>query len=370
MKKTGAAPAAFRLVRLFARDFRNMAQLDFAPTPRFNVITGENGEGKSNLLELVDYLGDLRSFRGARGEELIRDGREAAEISAVVADDTGQRYHGVSLSRKGSRRLTLNGKRPRSRYVLMKSLQTVLFHPGSLQLVSGPPSVRRDYLDRVLEKLDPTYGSTFSAYQKALRSRNRLLSRPGTDRKAIAAYDELLASAGVIIGQARAEIVRAMVPRVQEAFRDLCGGKGTLSVIYRPRVQPDIASQRHALEQSLSRDLERGYTTEGPHADELEIGFNTSAARHHASQGQQRSIVLSLKIAELLELEARAGRIPILLLDDVSSELDRNTNRRLFNYLGQIGAQVFLTTTHPEFILLETDRRYFHVRNGCLEPVG
>ncbi len=366
MKADVEAPAAVKLVRLRARDFRNLGELDFSPAPRFNVISGENGEGKSNLLELVDYLGDLKSFRGAKAEELVRDGCETAEIEAVVADDNGQRTHGLHLPRKGARKLTLNAKRPRSRYAYLRSFQTVLFHPGSLQLVSGSPTVRREYMDRVLVKIDPTYGSTSSAYQRALRSRNRLLSSASPDRKAISAYDELLASAGAIIGQARGEIVKAMVPRIQEAFLEFAGAKGTLSVVYRRRVQPQVSTLRHALEQSLSKDLERGYTSEGPHADDLEIGFNASQARHHASQGQQRSIVLSLKIAELLELEARSGTIPILLLDDVSSELDRNTNRRLFAYLVQIGAQVFLTTTHPEFILLENDRSDFTISSGRL----
>jgi DNA replication and repair protein RecF len=363
--------SAFNLVRVFARDFRNLAQIDFSPAPRFNVIFGDNGEGKSNLLELVEYLASLRSFRNAGSEEMVRKERDVAEISAVVADDTGQRTQAVRIPRKGTRRHTLNGKRPRSRHTYLSSLQTVLFHPGSLQLVSGAPVLRRDYMDRLLDNIDPTYGSTSAAYQRALRSRNRLLSqRRETDRKAVVAYNELLASAGAIIGQARGEIVRAMVPRVREAFRDFGGEKGLLSVTYRPRVNPEVSSLLRALEQSFSRDLERGFTTEGPHADELELGFDGRPAKHNASQGQHRSIVLALKIAELRELETRAGRVPILLLDDVSSELDRNTNRRLFSYLGLVGAQVFLTTTHPEFILLDNDRSDFSIREGRLTTVG
>jgi DNA replication and repair protein RecF len=138
-------------------------------------------------------------------------------------------------------------------------------------------------------------------------------------------------------------------------------------VIYRPRVTPEVGMLRRALEQSRERDLQRGFTAEGPHADDLELRFRESAARHHASQGQQRSIVLALKIAELLELERRVNRVPLLLLDDVSSELDRAANRRLFAFLGSIGGQVFLTTTHPEFILLEADRCDFAIRGGRLE---
>lgn len=371
MSPAPGSSSAFKLLRVFARDFRNLAQLDFKPAPRFNVIFGENGEGKSNLLELIEYLSSLRSFRNAGSEEMVRSECDVADISAVVADDMGQRTQAVRMPTKGKRRQTLNGKRPRSRHAYLTSLQTVLFHPGSLQLVSGAPGFRRDYMDRLLENIDPTYGSTSAAYQRALRSRNRLLSqRWETNKKAVAAYDELLASAGAIIGQARREIVRAMGPRVQEAFRDFGGEKGLLSVTYRPRVNPEVSYLRRALEQSLSRDLERGFTGEGPHTDELELGFNGRPAKHNASQGQQRSIVLSLKIAELREIETRAGRVPILLLDDVSSELDRNTNRRLFSYLGLVGAQVFLTTTHPEFILLDKDRSDFSICEGRLTTVG
>ncbi|MBC7174123.1 MAG: hypothetical protein H5U40_16895 [Polyangiaceae bacterium] len=142
------------------------------------------------------------------------------------------------------------------------------------------------------------------------------------------------------------------------------GAELPLSVAYRPRVEPDRQAIREALSRALPKDLARGFTADGPHADDLGLELRRVAARHFASQGQHRAMVLALKVAELDVMTERLGRVPVLLLDDVSSELDRARNRRLFELLARLGGQVFLTTTHPEFILLDTDRTDLRVEAG------
>ena len=209
-----------------------------------------------------------------------------------------------------------------------------------------------------------------ATYTKALRSRNRLLKQDPIDPRSVRSYDAILADAGAVIGRARASLVTSLAPRVAQAFHDVAGVELPLDVSYRPRVAPERETLLRTLEQAFEKDCARGFTADGPHADDLALTVRAIAAKHHASQGQQRAIVLALKVAELDELSARTGKVPVLLLDDVSSELDRGRNRRLFELLSRLGGQVFLSTTHPEFILLEEHRRDFHVARGVVTPSG
>ena len=359
---------AQRLLQLELRGFRNLTRFSFEPGPRFNVIHGDNGQGKSNLLEAIDYLARLKSFRGASNEELIGIDQPGAELRAVLRDHPMPRRIQVQFPRQGQRRVLVDGKRPRSRASYATRQQIVLFHAGDLRLTSGAPDQRRAFLDRMLEQFDPTYGTTLAAYDKALRSRNRLLKADRPDRRAIHAFDELLASAGSVIGQARARLVSEMAQAVSETFEEISQQGLRLTLVYEPRVVPEVEALRAALASSLDKDLARGFTADGPHADELSFRTHEVGARRYVSQGQHRAIVLSLKVVELHELERRVGRVPILLLDDVSSELDRTRNRLLFDRLTRLGGQVFLTTTHPEYILLDHHRHDFHLQAGSLVP--
>jgi len=357
---------AIRLSQLRVRGFRNLQTQALDPGPRFNVIHGDNGQGKSNLLEAIDYLATLRSFRGARNDELIGDGEPSAEIAARVGAGSVPREYRIEFPRGRTRRVTVEGKRPRSNAAYFNTIQMVLFHPGDMDLTTGPPEARRAFLDRLLSQFDATYASTLAAYSKALRSRNRLLKSDSPDRSAIAAYDELLSSAGAVVGQARARLTQEIAPRVRSTFDSISGQGLALHMEYAPRVAPEVEALRAALGDALQKDIARGFTADGPHADDVMFKLDDSRAKRFASQGQHRAIVLALKVSELYELEQRVGRVPILLLDDVSSELDRTRNRQLFSLLSQLGGQVFLTTTHPEFILLDTDRVDFRVEAGEL----
>jgi DNA replication and repair protein RecF len=356
-----------RIERLNVHGFRNLVRDVIAPGACFNVVHGDNGAGKSSLLEAIDYLASLRSFRGARTEDLVTLGMETALVEARVVGDAAPRTFRTVLHRTEPRELRLDGKRPRSVAAWHASIQVVLFHPGDLTLASGPAEPRRAFLDRVLEQMDPTYAASLASYQKALRSRNRLLKREGVDPRSIRAFDEILASAGAIVGKTRDRLVRDLAPLAETAFREVVGEHVPLRVEYKPRVEPSVSAIREALERSYAKDIERGFTAEGPHGDDVALDVvDRAPARHHASQGQHRAIVLALKVAELDVLARRTGKVPILLLDDVSSELDRTRNRRFFALLARLGGQVFLTTTHPEFILLDESRVDFFVENGII----
>lgn len=353
-----------RVTTLLARGFRNLGSLRFEPGSHFNVIHGDNGAGKSNLLEAIYYLGALKSFRGAKTEDLIALDSEAASLEATLDGGPAPHKLRIDLARSQRRRLQIDGKRPRSSSAWYQTVRMVLFHPGDLVLAAGAADRRRAFVDRILEQVDPIYASTLASYDKALRSRNRLLKDERSDRRSIRAYHGILAKTGSVIGQARRRLIDDLGPKVVRAFSDVFAGDVPLSVRYVPRVEPSEEAIAEALERSFDKDRARGFTADGPHGDDLELRLHGVGARHHGSQGQHRTIVLALKTAELDLLAERTGRVPILLLDDVSSELDRSRNRRFFEVLSQAGGQVFLTTTHPEFILLEDDRVDFRVERG------
>jgi DNA replication and repair protein RecF len=352
------------MTTLVARGFRNLGSLRLEPGSHFNVIHGDNGAGKSSLLEAVYYLGALKSFRGAKTDDLIALQADSALLEAALEDGPVPHKLRVGLERDQRRRLQIDGKRPRSSSAWYQAVRMVLFHPGDLALAAGAADKRRAFVDRMLEQMDPIYDATMARYERALRSRNRLLKDERSDRRSIRAYDEILAKTGAVIGRARQRLIDDLAPRVVRAFSDVFAGDVPLTVRYLPRVEPSEEAIAEALIRSFDKDRARGFTADGPHGDDLELRLHEVGARYHGSQGQHRTIVLALKIAELDLLAERTGRVPILLLDDVSSELDRSRNRRFFEVLSQVGGQVFLTTTHPEFILLEQGRVDFHVEGG------
>jgi DNA replication and repair protein RecF len=354
--------------RIATRGFRNLRELTLEPGAQLNVIYGDNGEGKSNVLEAIAVVAGLRSFRGASSADMVAHDDTHARIEASVQGSAIPHTLQVRWARQGGREVMLDGKRPRSHASYRASAPLVIFHPGDVTLVGGAPEQRRALLDDLLELLDPTYASVLAAYTKALRSRNRLLRDGRPSRSALSAYDTILAEAGAVIGQTRGRLTGDLAPRAQARFDDIVGGDGELSITYEPKVEPEPSMLREALSERLHDDLARGYTGAGPHADEVRITLGRGRARHHASQGEQRAIVLSLKLAEASILHERSGRLPMLLLDDVSSELDRARLGRLFDALSALGAQLFVTTTQPDLIPTAPDRIDYHVQQGVLTP--
>ena len=357
------------LSSLRASGFRNLSPCSLAFGERFNVFFGDNGAGKSSLLEAIAYLACLRSFRGAKRDDIIAQGSQAAVLDAQLTAAPFPRRFQVALDRQSGRRVRVDGKRPSSLGSYFGSFPAVVFHPGDVELISGPPEPRRAVLDRILEQIDPTYAKRLADYTKALRSRNRLLKEPRIDRRSVVAYDAMLAPLGAQIGQARARVAGALKPLVESHFAEVTEQALELTFDYAFRHEPEQATLERALEESFVRDRARGFTGVGPHTDDLRVSAQVALAKHHASQGQHRAIVLSLKVAELSVLGARTGQIPPLLLDDLSSELDRRRNRRFFSLLSRLGGQVFLSTTHRELILLDHARKDFELDGGVVKAV-
>ncbi|MEZ4288373.1 MAG: DNA replication/repair protein RecF [Polyangiales bacterium] len=356
-----------RSIRL--RGFRNLIDQQVDPIQKFNVFFGDNGAGKSNLLEAIYYLGSLRSFRQATRDDLIRLNESEATIDAFTHDRPLDHRLTIQLSRSSARQMRLDEKRPKNKGLWHQCAPMVLFAPSDIRLASGGPDSRRTYVDGILEQIDPIYANTLAAYDKALRSRNRLLKDERADARAIRAFDAILSEAGSVIVQSRATMLSELAPEVMNAFEKVLDEEIPFSIEYKPRVDGGAESIRARLEEAYAKDRARGFTADGPHADDILLHIKGGMAKQHASQGQQRAIVLAMKIAELHMLTKKLQRLPALLLDDVSSELDQRRNRQLFSLLSALGGQVFLTTTHREYILLDGERKDFCVKSGAVSAV-
>jgi DNA replication and repair protein RecF len=356
-----------RIHALEARQFRNLAEVLIEPHPRFNVLWGDNGQGKTNLLEAIYLLGTLRSFRAARTEEMVRFGAERATARARVEKLGTQRLLEVQLS-PGHKTARVDGKGARATDYF-GGFNVVLFAPEDLRLPKGPPSGRRRFIDRAIWNAHPAYLGEVQTYEKVLKSRNAVLRDGGPAAGAmLEVYDEQLARAAVAIVTRRRALVDELRPRVQAAFERVTQTGLALEVSYETSLMGDIEAALLArLSAERRRDLARGATSSGPHVDDLGLVLDGKEARSYASQGQLRAIVLALKIAEIEFLRATLGDAPVLLLDDVSSELDPTRNAQLFDFLQSVPCQAFITTTHSGHVLLARDRQDFRVVAGAVE---
>jgi DNA replication and repair protein RecF len=366
-----------RIVQLSVRDFRNLAAVDLVPSPRATILLGENGQGKTNLLEAIYLLATLKPLRAARLTELVRFGQEQALVAADFEGPGGIRRAAVQVQ-AGGRTPFLDGKPQDKLDAYFEGLAAVCFAPDDLLLVKAGPEGRRRFLDRAAFNRWPAVLGEARDFVRALRARNAALR--GATPEVEVSFRGPLVRAGARLLVRRRALVEELAPRVAAAFAEISGpGSPAALLAYRPaagvRIEGDeaelAARLAAALEDRLARDRERGYTSAGPHMDDLVLTLDGRGAKLYGSQGQQRALVLALKIAEIENLRTALGRPPLLLLDDVSSELDPAKNRYLLGYLGDLPAQVFLTSTDRR--LLEPaagpGSAFFRVEKGAVEPL-
>jgi DNA replication and repair protein RecF len=386
-----------RLQQLTLGDFRNFAgptTVEFGP--RFTVLWGHNGAGKTNILEALYLVSTLRSFRTASHEALLRRGCDHARVEVEAFDSEvglSTRLE-VRIDRAGRavrRSARVDGKLIRSATDFYGRIQAVLFTPEDLGVLRGPPSGRRQFLDRVVFARARAHIGDVQAYEKLLRSRNRVLKTepeqlPALERRRLLdTYDHGLAEVGARIWTRRVELVEELREPFAAAFtrihadEELRSGSFVANLRYHSRLEDDgrdpsasSEQRRAALGEALAthrrRDEAARRTTVGPHLDDLQVTLDGTSAGEFASQGQARALVLAFKIAELRVARERSGRPPLLLLDDVSSELDPIRSARLFEALAAEVGQCVLTTTAAHHIELgsSTDRRDIEVRDGAL----
>jgi DNA replication and repair protein RecF len=310
---------------------------------------------------------------------LVRFGAPAARLAAEVEREGLRRALTVTLQPR-RRRAEVDGKAVASAAEYAGGLTAVVFAPEDLRLPKGSPQDRRRFLDRAVFEARPAYLREALDYHRLLKHRNALLRElgAGTARPPalLQAYDERLAAAGAVVVLERRRLLGALQERFARAFEAI--GRMGVSAALGYECAPEVAAAADAgavtqallagLERRRDRDVRRGFTSVGPHVDDLGIELDGRPARAHASQGQIRTLMLALKTSEITHVLEATGDPPVLLLDDVSSELDAERNRALFEFLAQVGCQTLITTTDPAHVRLAGPARRFVVQGGSVAP--
>lgn len=360
-----------RVRTLELTNFRNYERARIEPDAGVTVFAGPNAQGKTNILEALHLCCLGRSHRTPRDEELIRWGESSARVTVQTAQRDGTHEVGVLLTRAGRKKKTVRiGARQAERIgELFGHVCGVLFSPEDLQIVKSGPAERRRFLDMQLSQLRPAY---FYALQRAVRTLNqrnallREIAKTPSLSSTLEMWDEQLAQCGAQIAENRREAVERLGQYAAQVHSDLTGGRETLALRYVSQAGEGDARETllHRLHAARAEDLRRMSTSVGIHRDDLLITIDGREARTFASQGQQRSAVLALKLAQLELCCAERGEAPILMLDDVMSELDPGRRRQLIERIDRV--QTFVTCTDVSDLAGARQGTVYHVENGRL----
>ncbi len=357
------------LTKLTIENYRNIASAVFEPGRELTVICGKNGQGKTNLLEAAWMLTGARSFRGARDAELVRDGAEYAVAEGSV--EGGERENDIRIFIGGepgarkTRTARVNGVAHGRAGNAAGTFTAVVFDPGHLSLVKGGPEGRRRFLDTALCQLYPGYVTLLRQYTRLVTQKNALLKQYFTTPDAdglLDVFDERLAKSGAELSRRRREYLAQIGPEAANTYREIAGGGETLMLRYEASCT-DAADLARILRESRRRDTAAGFCTAGPHREDLSIFVDGREAKRFASQGQQRSAVLSLKLAEAAGARQITGEHPVMLLDDVLSELDETRQAYL---LCRMSHRQIIVTACDASLFGRTGGKICRMENGVL----
>ena len=343
-------------------DFRSYQSLEWRPDPGVNVLLGPNGAGKTNLLEAICYLSSLRSFRSVADAALIADGAETAVVRAGISSGDRERLIEAELPRAGARRTQVDKTRLQRTADLLGVLRVIAFLPEDLDLVKRGPSFRRELLDAVAVQLWPAAYLDQSEFDRALRQRNAFLKAGSRDDATLSVWDARLAQSGGRVIARRVRVIELLSSLLVTAYADIAGRDEEASIGYvaswgdqetQDGTAPDFTDAiLEALERSRRADYERRLTSVGPHRDEPVFRIDRTDTRSHGSQGEQRTMALAVKLAAHRAVADVVGEPPVLLLDDVFSELDTDRARALAKALPP-GTQTLITSARPEDVPVE-----------------
>jgi DNA replication and repair protein RecF len=356
-----------RVTHVSLHEYRNYHELVLPITANLVIFVGANAQGKTNLLEAIYYLATARSFRTANDQDLIGWQAEQAQAACRVERELGEADISIRLQRDKPKIITVNGQHLRRHGDLFGYLNVVTFTPDDLQLIKGSPAERRRFLDMELTQVSPTYRHDLAAYNRILKQRNNLLRTLAEQRGSadmLAVWDEQLIETGSRLMVKRAEAVLRLSELGRYVHHDLTNGKETLSIRYRPFfAKPQELAPEEGAWESLVRvqdrfrvemrrlraaEMGRGQSLVGPQRDDLEFLVNDYDVRSFGSQGQQRSAVLSCKLAEIEFMRSEISEYPVLLLDDVMSELDAQRRHYFLNMVNGLVHTFITTTAHQE----------------------
>lgn len=325
-------------------NFRSYTDQTLALDPVITLVVGPNATGKTNLLEGLFVLATTKSFRAKDGE-LVRHGQDFYRL--MMGQDGTEMTLSYQAGPNGTEKRARHNNTPRSLIDHLGSLRVVLFEPNDLLLINGAPERRRRYLDFILIQTIPGYAKTLSHYRRVLSQRNRLLADWRGANNELFAWNLRLAELATEINNSRRELIDHINDLVGDCYRNIAGSAESVKLSYQGAAGTDFATTfLQLLEDNLSRDIAAGFTTIGPHRDDFTIQFKDAPITAVASRGEMRTVVLALKMAELAYIERQTESRPMLLLDDVFSELDDSRRRYLLDTLG--GYQSVITTTNAD----------------------
>ncbi len=362
-----------RLDWIAVSGFRSHAHLEWHPDPGTNLIVGRNGAGKTNLLEAVGYLATLRSFRGAPDEALVaHDAESAIDRGQVESFETSTLIE-VEIRRRGGRKALVNTRRLARTTDLLGHVRLVSFLPDDLEMVKGGPGERRALLDDLAVQIWPASHLEQAEFDRALRQRNAFLKQGDRDPMTLSVWDERLSIAAGKVAVRRARVAQLLGPRLESAYRDVAGAPDAIGFDYRSdwggSLDPTVSAAeftdmcRKALADGRRADQERRLTLRGPHRDDPVLRLEEHDLRYHGSQGEQRTAALATRLASHLVVEETVGESPILILDDVFSELDGERSAALAKAL-PVHGQAFISSAQRADIPLEG--RLWHLDAGKL----
>ncbi len=349
------------------KNFRNYSDETFEFSEGINVITGKNAQGKTNCAEAVFYLCTGYSPRATRDKQVIKYGESNAFISGTAVTTYGNVKVDMSFF-PDKKDIKINGVQILKMGELLGNINSVFFNPGELKLIQETPDDRRRFLDISLSQMDRKYFYSLQKYKKILSQRNTLLKDEDIRlvRDTLPIWDAQLSKAAAVIVKNRNEFLRLLSPFAKEAHSFITDGKENLEVSAGYRYEGDektIAGQILSdLKETLEKNIALGYTTVGPHRDDLKIKVNGEDVKVYGSQGQQRTAALSLKLAELEVFNFRFHEYPVLLLDDALSELDSSRRERVLQRTE--GIQTIITCTETEECMKKRDCKIFNVTDG------
>lgn len=359
------------ITKFEATSFRNLKDVEFIPDKGINVIYGENGQGKTNIIEAIWLFTGFKSFRTRKNSEMIPYNEEKYEISMDFFSEN--REQNITLSSDISKQETYkNGVKMVSPRSIIGEFFSVVFSPSHLNLIKGGPDEKRRFLDIAISQLKPSYARMLSDYVRSLKQRNALLKNFGStsyEFDMLDCWDETISNLGGKITAERIKYTDSLTKSAIEIYDGISSGREILEIKYnqvgrenKSEEKEIILSLSDALKKSRENDIKNKFTSKGPHRDDFDVILNSKNIKNFGSQGQQRSAALSLKLAEASLIKQINDEQPVALLDDVMSELDTGRQDYILNKLKDW--QVFISCCEPTQVLRMQSGKSFHIENG------
>ena len=353
--------------RLQMLNYRNYNVLDINLGPHVNVFMGDNAQGKTNILEGIYYCAFARSHRTSKDRELINWNADNALLSVSVGRERLDKRIDISILKDGKKAIQINKIKIKKIGELFGNFNVVMFSPEDLKIIKDSPGVRRKFIDMELCQLNPKYYYNLVQYNKVLNERNSILRNKNISKDILDVYDMQLAEFGYNIIIDRLEYIKKLNKYSEKIHSDITSGKEKIEFKYTSTIK-DLENIKESfyslLEKNRSRDCERGITSIGPHRDDFVVLINDIDTKSYGSQGQQRTAVLTIKFASLKIIKELTGEHPVLLLDDVLSELDFSRKRYILSTIGDIQTIITCTGIEDLYEYLDDKSKVFKVKDG------